>query len=472
MPFAWPSKWPATLRIRLTLWNTAAVLLLLVVGLLAIRAGVEMVLTSILDEFLQEEMDTSADAVARLAESRERLVERLERKATSHPRRKLFIQLLTSDGAPEWSSSHTPEIAFPSHVLQVTSDPIPWDSYRLLHRSVVLPDGKRGLLRVGCATRQLELELARLTEILLLAAGVLLLLSPLGGYLLAGRTTRLLAQINRTAAQLHPARLQERLPIRHTGDELDQLSATINSLLDRIAASIKQSRELTANAAHELRSPLTAIQSTLEVALNADRSPAEYRDVLSTLLEESDHLRVLVNQLLVLAESDIGKLCLLREPVRLDHVVRKSFQMFQPAAEASGVHLRLGRLDAVLLSADSTRLWQVVNNLLDNAVKFTPAGGSITLDLALEPATGAGVLRVSDSGIGIAPEDLPHVFERFYQGDKARQRRRERGGTGLGLSICQAILEAHGGRITAASKPGQGTTFTVTLPGCSPAPAE
>jgi signal transduction histidine kinase len=254
------------------------------------------------------------------------------------------------------------------------------------------------------------------------------------------------------------------LPLRGTRDELDRLSATINSFLDRIATYLEQNREFTANAAHELRSPLAAIQSTLEVSLNNDRTIDEYKELLLEILEECESLGVLVNQLLILAESDAGHLQLGTEPMRLDEVVRKAIDMFRGVAEAAEVDLRMDRLDAVRIEGDAGRMRQVINNLIDNAIKFTPAGGRVDVSLTVNATAGQAVLSVADTGVGIPESDLAHLFNRFYRGDKSRHRGKEFRGTGLGLSICESIVAAHGGQISVASIPNRGTTMSVTLP--------
>ncbi len=339
--------------------------------------------------------------------------------------------------------------------------------HRVVCRQVLLPGRETRIVRVGCSLAQAHLEMGRFTRMMLGVAMLLLLAAPIGGYLLAGRATRPIGHIIDTTARLDPAHLDERLPLRGSRDELDQLSQTINRFLDRIAAYLRQSRDFTANAAHELRSPLTALQSSLEIALNADRSAEEYKEVLSVLLEECGQMRVLVNQLLLLAEGDAGRLRLHSQALRLDQIVASSLEMFQVVAEAAEVELAARRLEPALIHGDGNRLWQVVNNLLDNAIKFTPAHGRVSLAFFLDDDQHQCVLEVTDSGAGIAPHDLPHVFERFYQGDKARQRADPSRGLGLGLSICQAVVAAHGGTIKVASTLGQGTTFTVRLPDCT-----
>lgn len=462
-----------TLRFRLTLWNTALVLILLVVNLAAIRAGLQFAVSRMVDEFLEEELYLASQYLDLLGDKPAQLYDRFNRQATSHPRRRLFIQLIEDQGRLMWSSEQSPSTDVLPASEVPSAGPATVALQRIVCHRLIRPGGQTMTLRVGCGLNRAQADLERFTKILLAVGIVLLLLAPLGGYLLAGRATRPIARIIHITNRLRPALLDERLPLRGTHDELDQLSQTINSFLDRIAAYLRQSREFTANAAHELRSPLTALQSSLEIALNADRSAEEYKEVLAVLLEECGRMRMLVNQLLLLAEEDAGRLRLHSQALRLDQIIASSLEMFQVVAEAAEAELTVRRLEPVMIRGDGNRLWQVVNNLLDNAIKFTPAQGRISLDFYLDDERHECILEVSDTGIGIAPNDLPHVFERFYQGDKARQRESSSRGLGLGLSICQAVVAAHGGTIEVASSLGQGTRFKVSLPDCTrPEPAD
>jgi heavy metal sensor kinase len=456
-----------TLRFRLTFWNTVLILAVVLVNLLAVREGIRWTLSRMVDAFLTEELALAVDEVRRLGWQSAELRAELNGQATSHHRRQLFIQLLDGQGGMVWSSTQSPPADLIPPRVVAPDAPVTLGDHRTVGQQVRLADGRVVTVRVGCSLERARSELEHFTSRLLEVAVVLLLVAPLGGFILAGRATRPVARIISTTTRLHPTQLDERLPIRGTRDELDRLSLTINSFLDRIAAFVRQSREFTANAAHELRSPLAAFQSTLEVALNTDRTTEEYKEVLAILLEECGHMTVLVNQLLLLAEGDAGRLLPNPQPVRLDQLVSRSAEMFRAVAEAAGVELTARRVDPAVIEGDGTRLWQLVNNLLDNAIKFTPAGGRIALSLAFDGNRNECVLEVSDTGVGIAPDDLPHVFERFYQGDKARDREVLSRGVGLGLSICQAIVAAHGGTIEVASRPGAGTTFTVRLPNCT-----
>jgi heavy metal sensor kinase len=304
---------------------------------------------------------------------------------------------------------------------------------------------------------------------LVLAAGVLILVvAPVVGYWLAGRATRPLAAMLRTAGRLRPDHLDERLPLHGTGDELDRLADTINGLLDRLAEHVARQREFTANAAHDLRSPLAALRTAIEVALDQERSPEEYRDLLGELAEDCQGLSVLVNQLLLLAEGDAGRLQPGSQVVRLDQLVTRSADMFRGVAESRGVELLTPVLAAAAVCGDATHLRQVIHNLIDNAIKYTPSGGKITVAVdagGLGLGLGQAVLRVEDTGTGITAEALPQVFDRFFRADRSRSG----GGSGLGLSICQAIVTAHGGQIIVESSAGGGTCVTVTLPLAAPA---
>jgi signal transduction histidine kinase len=303
---------------------------------------------------------------------------------------------------------------------------------------------------------------------------------------------RPLTELTRRADELQPNRLATPLPLRGVSDELDLLSLTINRLLERLARYVGERQDYLSNAAHELRTPLAALRSTIEVTLDRDRTALEYQEVLVRLMEESESLESLVRQLLLLAESESPRQPVIRETLDWCEIARMAAAMFEAAAEVKGIRLQT-QIDArMLVQANSHHLRQVVNNLLDNAVKYTPAGGVVRMtlrrvesptsldsghgvdgvrDYPSESASesrphlhGWGELIVADTGIGIDGADVPRVFERFFRADRARQRDAGSGGSGLGLSICQSIVLAHGGTIHLRSQLGQGTTVTVQLP--------
>jgi signal transduction histidine kinase len=453
-----------SLRFRLTLWNTAVVLLTAVAALIALREGLRVTLLRETDQRLLEDAEELKLAIEEMYPNLAQIREELDRKAEGHKAHGMFVRLLGPGDETVWATAmpvenNLPEIWPTDEALLMTAG-----KYRLARQHVRVSDGKEFRIRIGTSLDFIENDVERLTRIIVLVGGIILMLSPIGGYWLAGRATRPLAEMHRTAAALRPDRLEERLRIRGTDDELDRLSATINGLLDRIAEYIARHREFLANAAHELRSPLAAVQSSVEVALNVGRSPREYEELLGEIVEECSALRVLVNQLLTLAEVEIGSSQLTEETVQLHQVVARSADMFRGVAEERNIELRVGRLDKAEVLANSVRLRQVVNNLLDNAVKFNQAGGWVAVDVISDKETQSAVLRIADSGPGIAESEIPHIFERFYRGDKARQRDTPLHGSGLGLSICQAIVTLYGGTIAVENAPGQGAVFVVKLP--------
>jgi signal transduction histidine kinase len=233
-----------------------------------------------------------------------------------------------------------------------------------------------------------------------------------------------------------------------------------------------------ANAAHELRTPLAAIRSSVEVAASGQRSEAEYRELLEVVIEQCSALESLVNQLLLLAESDADRLITSSEVVAFDEVVQRTVEMFQGVAEDRGIELVFNWPPSAPVAGNRHHLRQVLNNLLDNAIKFTATrfsettsengksvnGGRIEVKLLRDDARHQAVLTVADNGVGIPAEALPQMFQRFYRVDRSRTREGGLGGTGLGLSICRAIVQAHRGSIEISSVQGEGTTITLVLP--------
>jgi heavy metal sensor kinase len=464
MPFAPLKSSFRSLRFRLTAWNTAVVLLTVGLAFVFIREGLRVTLLDETDAVLKEDAQEVALAVGEFYPMMQAIHQEMDRKARGHVNRGLFVQLFDESGKLLHTTSASADAQLSAKKSRKQAEIVTRGAHRLVRYEVHKPGLPVFTVRVGTTLAHVDEDVSRLTDLMTVAGIAILLLAPLGGFWLAGRATHPLARIIHTASRLRPSHMEERLPIRGVGDQLDQLSLTINSFLDQIADYLARNREFVANAAHELRSPLAAIQSSVEVALNARRSTEEYQELLAEIVDECSRLGVLVNQLLLLAESDVGRLKGEREPVRLDQIVATSIDMFRGAAEEREVDLSAASLQPMTVLGDAGRLRQVVNNLIDNSLKFTPAGGRIRVALLASPDAERIMLRVSDTGQGIAPEDLPHVFDRFYRGDKSRHRDDRTCGNGLGLSICQSIVAAHEGEIRVESTVGQGSTFEVALP--------
>ncbi len=451
-----------TLRFRLMVWNTTVLLLLVLLILAGAREGVRWALLHEMDQLLNEDMQEIRLALLSRQLPETPLREELDLKARSHSGHGWFAQIFTANKALIWQSPNTPALeTVPEgrHTVHTSAGPV-----RLVQNRIKQPNGQILIVRVGTSLQPLQEDVGLITEMALLALGMVLLLAPLGGFWLSGRATQPLANIIQTTASLRPDNMHERLPLRQTGDELDQLAMTINGFLDRIATDMNRKRDFLANAAHELRSPLAAIRGTAEIALSHERTPEEYMAFLGDVIEECSHLTGLVNRLLLLAARDADQLALREQSVALDEVVRKSLQMFEGVAEVQGVKLCSGLIQSATVPGDEYHLRQVVNNLIDNALKFTPEGGMVQVSLDTDPREGTARLQVQDTGCGIGTTELPRIFERFYRGDKSRQHARGRRGDGLGLSICQAIVTALDGTLEAQSQLGKGSTFTTILP--------
>ena len=231
-------------------------------------------------------------------------------------------------------------------------------------------------------------------------------------------------------------------------------------MIARLERSFREIQRFTADASHELRTPIAVIRTEAEVALNEPLDDPEKQSLLSNVLEECERLAHITEQLLTLSREDAGLGGAPREPVDLGAMAEEVSEVMRPLAAAKNQQLLVETNGRVVVSGDPARLRQVFYNLLDNAIKYTPEHGRV--DLSVQPVDSTGQLTVRDTGIGIAPEHQPHVFERFYRVDKARSR--AEGGSGLGLSIVESIVTAHGGQVEVQSVPGEGTIFQINLP--------
>jgi heavy metal sensor kinase len=339
------------------------------------------------------------------------------------------------------------------------------ERWRVLTLPVADRGGLAAVVQVARSERDVALALQHLLLIMALALPLVLLLAVAGGLFLAGRALDPIDRITRTAAHIGAEDLSRRLHLEERDDEVGRLAATFDDMLGRLDDAFQRQRRFTADVSHELRTPLTMIASQLDVALERPRTAGEYARVLSAVREDAGRLSQLVSELLTLARADAGQEALERERLRLDELARDAATAMAPLAKARDVVLVFEPDGPVSVAGDQTRLTQLIVNLVDNGLKYTPPGGRVTVSAGLEGES--AVLRVSDTGMGIPAEHLSQVFERFYRVDPARTRSAG-GGSGLGLAISRWIARAHGGEIRAESAPGQGTTFAVTFPALPP----
>ena len=315
-----------------------------------------------------------------------------------------------------------------------------------------------GFLQVAIDTKRYAENLSYVRDVIQVSLPITILVTVGVGWLLARGALAPIQRINQAARRISGSNLDESIPTRGSGDELDQLAATLNEMMARIREGVERMRRFNANAAHELRTPLSHICGRVESVLQRPRREEEYRDALQQVLREAHELAAGVNAMLRLSQSESGLSRQQRQPVALAPLLATLVEFFQPLAEDRGISIEAGPIAPAAVDGDGSWLRQLFSNLVDNAVKYCEPGSHVRIETERR---GAEVcVSVADDGPGIPPEELPEIFERFERG--AGQQGRP--GFGLGLPLAREIARAHGGRIEVASKPGRGTTFSVWLP--------
>lgn len=306
----------------------------------------------------------------------------------------------------------------------------------------------------------IDTALSRVRRDFLAGVPLILLLATAGGYFLALKSLSPITSMNQQLQRITADNLSSRLDVSNPRDELGRLTTTLNQLLERLEASFKEQQRFVADASHELRTPLAILRGETDVALEKERGPDEYRQSLMLITEEAERLSRIVDDLFILARRPIDAPSVAKERVDLGRIVSDCARAAQVLAARKNLSLQVIATTPLTATGDDDLLKRLILNLLDNAVKYTPAGGSI--QIGLTSRNGNARIVVQDTGIGIPEPDQPHVFDRFYRVDKARSR--GLGGAGLGLSIAQWIVKVHRGSISVQSQPGNGSEFVVELP--------
>jgi heavy metal sensor kinase len=390
-----------------------------------------------------------------------------------------YIQMLDAQGTIDCATSNMKGFHLPLTKLSLqnasqgkpffetiyTLGPAP---IRLLTYPLVI-DGKiTDLVQVGEDLSAMENALERLRLMLIIFSPLALSLLSFGGWFLAGRLLEPVVHITQTARRINAGNLSQRIPIEDSEDELAQLADTFNSMLARLEDSFNRTKQFTADASHELRTPLAILKGETEVALRWGKDPEELRQTLLSNLEEIDRMGRIIEDLLLLAKSEADELRLDIREFSLGDLLQDLYLQGKTLGEPKNISisLQLQITEDIRIKGDQFQLHRLLLNFVNNAIKYTPENGQVEIRLAVEG--GEAVLAVADNGIGIAAEHLPHLFERFYRVDEARNR--SVGGTGLGLAIVKSIAEAHEGRVEIESTPGKGSVFSVRLPLAGPTP--
>jgi len=454
-----------TLSFRLTLWYAGIFALSSCVAFLLFYA----LITSFIRQQTDQDLLAQVNRFSTLLASEE--IEGVKSAAIIEAQgagvKKVFIRLLSLNGQvfsssnmAYWKDIRIHETAIKellrgrSHVFETITIPQRKEKVRILYAML----GRTVVLQVGQAmesySRFLDafkgIFITTMTFLIVVAAGI--------GWFMARQAVSGVEAVTRTAQKISGGTLEERVPVKTRGDEIDQLAITFNQMLDRIQTLLTEIKEMSDNMAHDLRSPITRIRGIAEVTLTTGKSLGEYEAMAASTIEECDRLLDMINTMLMISKAEAGVDHLTREEIDLAEVVQEACRLFEPTAEDKGISLSCHLPKESHFLGDTQMIQRMLSNLLDNAIKYTPPGGSVSVSVSEND--GQVVVSVKDTGIGIPPRDLPHVFERFYRGDESRSQT----GIGLGLSLARAIARGHGGDITTTSNPNQGSTFTVTLP--------
>lgn len=423
-----------------------------------------------LRSFPPHELDTSLPEPPDIASRppgppRERLLANLElpdlprdrRAASDIERSRPYFEVWRADGTLVKTSLSVPELLEPRAADSVPDQPR--IEQRGEFREAEMQGPNRTVIVVGQAVAH---ELSELTRFAGQLAGIgvaILVVGLAGGWWISARIVKPIAAITQTAAAISAKNLSHRIDTRNVDSELAELGDVMNAMFDRLRSAFEQQARFTADASHELRTPLAVLRSQSEVVLSKPRTADEYRTALEACFDASKRMTKLVEDLLLLARADAGKLPLQRSAIDLRDIVASAVEQLRPLAESKTISVAL-ELAHAAVAGDPVRLSQVVTNLASNAIYYNRAYGEIRVRLTNDAAN--AILTVSDTGCGISVADQALLFERFYRADKSRAR--TSGGHGLGLAICKAIVESHGGKIDFTTEKDQGTTFRVTLP--------
>jgi heavy metal sensor kinase len=453
--------------IKMTLWYilTFSVSALMICTFLYL--GLRHQLLKEIDQFLLDETKEMERVLSQEPKETHFLM-RFEDEVMTRKYYPFFFQILNKDGVPLYVSKEFRGIKFAFNDLVLTNARNGKETREEIHcpelkspfRVISTPiyrDGRLSeIIQIGTHLLFLRKNLSQFRNNILAVLPIILILGALGGWVLARRSLSPIGYIASKAQRITSQNLSERLTPRGTGDEMDDLIRTINEMIARLEGSFIRMAEFTADASHELKTPICAMRGEAEVLLSKDRTAEEYQEGLAHFTEQFNQM---INDLILLSKFDSSQVELKMVPLRLDLLIKDLCNLFQVLAEQKGITLEIDKAQELTVMGDKFRLQHLFTNLIDNAIKYTPEG---IIRVTLEKNQENVLVKVSDTGIGIPEQEREKIFKRFYRVDKSRSR--ESGGVGLGLSIAEWIAHAHHGRIEVDSELNQGSTFTVYLP--------
>ncbi|MEJ2219408.1 MAG: heavy metal sensor histidine kinase [Desulfobacterales bacterium] len=455
-----------SLAFRLTMWYAGIFMLTSCVAFLFFYFLITSVIRDRTDQDLLSEARTLSSILQ--VQGMNAVKRQIIFEAQAAGEKKIFFRLLSFNGQ-EFSSSNM------SYWLDIGVEKASVEQLirenRPVFKTVSLPDrkhnirmlytiiGRNLILQLGQSMENYSRFIEVFRKIFISTMATLFILAAIIGWFLARRALAGVEAVMRTARQISESSLKERVPVKKYQDEIDQLAITFNQMLDRIQTLVAGIREMSDNIAHDLKSPITRIRGISEVSLTTGASEKEYEDMAASTVEECDRLLDMINTMLVISKTEAGVNKLDARELDIGAVVRDACELFRSPAEDKNLRLVCDVSGNFSVFGDNRMIQRMIANLLDNAIKYTPAGGSI--EVTINTGTHDTVaIAVKDTGVGISEEDLPRIFERFYRCDPSRSE----AGIGLGLSFARAIARAHGGDIRVTSTSGRGSTFSVTLP--------
>ena len=455
---------------KMTLWYVLTFLISALVICTFLYLGLRHLLLKEIDQFLLDETREMERVLSREPKETYFLM-RFEDEVMGRKYYPFFFQILDNEGKPLYVSKEFRETGYVANDQVLTNARNKKETWEEIHSSggeigfciistPLYKDGKLAeIIQLGTHLYFVRKNLSRFRNNILIALPIILVLGALGGWVLARRSLSPIGYIASKAQNITSENLSRRLIPRGTDDEMDDLIRTINEMIARLESSFKRMAEFTADASHELKTPICAMRGEAEVLLLKGRTAEEYQEGLIHFVEEFDHLNQMVNNLLLLSKFDTTQGGVKMAPLRLDLLIQDLCNLFQVLAEQKNIALEIGTIEEVTVIGDKVRLQQLFTNLIDNAIKYTSKG---SIHVTVEKNESAALVKIKDTGIGIPKEEQEKIFGRFYRADKSRSR--ETGGVGLGLSIAEWIVHAHHGKIEIDSELNKGSTFTVYLP--------